>query len=225
MTSFSRSRRAQMRSFSASSDFLMLHPRPVRLLLVTVAAALAALLASAQPTYKSLPAFGLQFEHEYQQSSTAGSRLANPAAVFYAFLLPSTPGSLRLPSGTTSTIPTNGQIEQSFPTFAAFDAAYPGGTYTLTAGSVTGISLVVPTNPFPIDVPQVVGGTWNAAGQLVINPTINTTITINGFTSYGKVGLDTNMTVGINTNNGDSVLSRDQNSSRRVFQSMTSKAG
>ena len=114
-----------------------------RLLLAVVTFAVASI-ARAQPTYKSLPVFGLQFEHDYRQSSTAGSRLASPAAVFYAFLLPNTPGSVRLPSGTTSTIPTNGQIERGFPTFAAFDAAYPAGTYTLTAGNTAGISLVVP---------------------------------------------------------------------------------
>lgn len=197
-----------------------------RLLLAVVTFAVASI-ARAQPTYKSLPVFGLQFEHDYRQSSTAGSRLASPAAVFYAFLLPNTPGSVRLPSGTTSTIPFNGQIEQGFPTFAAFDAAYPAGTYTLTAGNAAGISLVVPANPFPADIPQVVGGTWNAAGQLVVNPTIDTTITINSYAGYGRAGVDTQISLIVNTTNGDTAIGREQNSSdvASPFTTLTIPAG
>ncbi|MEO5958270.1 MAG: immunoglobulin domain-containing protein, partial [Opitutaceae bacterium] len=196
-------------------------------LLLAVALSAVASLTHAQPIYKGLPAFGVQFEHEYVQSSTAAPRLANPAAIFYAFLLPNNRvGSVRLPSGSTSAIP-NGQITSQFATFAAFDAAYPAGTYTLAIGSVTGIALAIPANPFPADIPRVVGGTWNAAGQLVINPAIDTTITINSYAGYGKAGVDTNLSLLVNDNNGDTVIGRDQFSSEAAspFTTFTIPAG
>ena len=68
------------------------------------------------------------------------------------------------------------------------DAAFPAGTYTLTVGTVSGISLTMPANPYPAEVPRVVSGTWNAAGRLVVDPTKDYSITINTFTGFNPPG-------------------------------------
>ena len=196
--------------------------------LAFAALGLLAPLVLAQPTYKSSPFFGLQLERDFRQTSSAGPvPQPNYPAIFYAFLLPNTAGFMRLPSGIASAIPANNQVFNSFPTFAALDAAYPPGTYVLVPANGNEIPLTLPPNPFPTDIPRVLDGTWNAAGQLELNASLDTTITINAFTGFGRTGVDTNLSIDVFDDAGTAVLGRQYYSSETpgLFTSFTIPGG
>jgi hypothetical protein len=145
----------------------MISNRHFNLFLALCTALVATPLVRAQGGLPTL--FGIQKGLNYVQTSAAAPAL-HPQPARFETVGENVTGSLRLPNGTTTNFNAAG-IDQRFATAAAMDAAFPPGTYTLTVGSRSPVNLVMPVNPYPADVPRVIGGTWNAAGRLVVDPT------------------------------------------------------
>src|SRR5262249_32192131 len=89
------------------------------------------------------------------------------------------------------------QLDQSFATKAALDAAFPNGTYRMN-GTGVNLSFNLTADAYPTATPQVIsGGTWNAGGLLVVNPNQTTTINFSTFTTYVTGGVGGHMQVRI----------------------------
>lgn len=158
---------------------------------------------TASPTF-----YGLSKGLNYSQTSAAAPALHAQPGRFET--VGNQAGSLTLPNGTTRTYTAGNGLDQRFATQAAMDAAFPAGTYTLTVGSVSGISLTLPANPYPADIPRVTNGTWNAAGRLIVDPTRDYTITINPFTGFNPPGGLGNMYLSIWFGDDDDLVAREQ---------------
>lgn len=132
-----------------------------------------------EPTF-----YGIQKGLYYVQKSAQGPTLGDDRPARFESVGESA-GSLRLPSGTVLTYPAINGVDQRFATATAMDAAFPAGTYTLAVGAVTGISMSMPANPYPAEIPQVLNGTWNSSGRLVVDVTKDYTLVFNTFSNYG----------------------------------------
>ena len=129
----------------------------------------------------------------FVQTSALGA-VADPNKMFEFSASAATSVVLTLPAGGTQTLPFrlgDGEygIERSFATKAALDAAFPNGTYRLTGAGIPAISFNLTADAYPVATPQVIGGTWNAGGLLVVDPTQNTTINFSTFTGYATTGV------------------------------------
>ncbi len=104
-------------------------------------------------------------------------------------------------SGSTLTIPggasfslvyyapeDNYRVTRSFATKAALDAAFPAGTYTFAGAGRPTVTVAITADLYP-PAPQVVGGTWNAGGTLLLAPSVATTINFNAFPGYATAGV------------------------------------
>lgn len=108
------------------------------------------------------------------------------------------PITLTIPTGETLSLPEAGLgfgLERSFPTKAALDAAFPGGTYQMSGSNLGPFSFALAPEAYPAAAPQVVGGVWNGAGLLIVDPTRDATLQFNAFTEYGAPGLASVMTL------------------------------
>jgi len=101
--------------------------------------------------------------------------------------------TLTTPTGRSVAIPrrTSDEYElvQAFASKAALDAAFPNGTYTVSATGQPTRTLNFGSDLYPTGVPQVLNGTWNSGGMLVVDPTRENTVTVNTFPGYGSVGV------------------------------------
>lgn len=181
-------------------------PRSFRLYLAAAISLAAASLAHAQTA--SSTAYGFSKELRYTQTSSAGPVLL-AADAGRVETIGELAGSLRLPNGTTQTYTAGNGLNRFFANAAAMDAAFPAGTYTLTVGAVTGITMTLPANPYPADIPRVLNGTWNAAGRLVVDPTRDYTIMLNPFPGFNNPGGLSGMYLAIDFADTD-VIRRDQ---------------
>ena len=188
------------------------------------AAAALALITHARAQNATSTFYGISKGLNYVQTSSSAPALHSQPGRFETVGEQS--GSLRLPDGTTRTYGSAG-IDQRFASQAAMDAAFPAGTYTLTVGSTSGITMTMPANPYPAEVPRVVNGTWNGAGRLVVDPTKDYTITINTFTGYNQPGGVGSMYLSIWFGDEDDLVIRDQLSSESPapFTTVTIPAG
>lgn len=196
-------------------------PRLNRLFLpatVALAAVASVRAADDEPSF-----YGITKGLNYVQTSSAAPSLGPQPGRFES--IGERPGSLRLPSGTTLNFQTEG-IDQRFASAAAMDAAFPAGTYTVAVGSVTGIAMTMPASPYPVDVPQVINGTWNG-GRLVVDPTKDYTITLNTFTGFSPAGGFGSAFLSIWFGDDDDLVFRNQNTleNPRVFTTVTIPAG
>ena len=149
---------------------------------VAASAAAAACSALADP-------YVVEKVHAYTQTSASG---AVPAAAAYSFSAQSpTATVLHVPGGTTATLTAESDrysLVRSFATQAALDAAFPAGTYTLTATGIPTLSFDLSANLYPTAVPQLTSGTWNN-GLLVINPATSNSFNISTFSTYATAGV------------------------------------
>lgn len=171
---------------------------PLRIIGLFITVAVTSLTHAQVEAYTSF--YGVYKSLHYRQTSAAVPLPATgtDAAQVSAFLPDNTSGSLRFPSGTTTAIAANRDINQNFSSRTAMDAAFPDGVYTMTAGAVTGIALTLNSN-YPADIPRVTNGTWNARGELMIDPTKDYTITFNSFPEYGANGVVSNFRYDLST--------------------------
>ena len=155
-----------------------------------VTSAAGALTVTAAPPVaadSTLAVFGVSKQLNYEQTSAAAPSLpATNSAQFQFHLQANTAGSVRTPGGVTSAVAANAEFIQRYPNKAAMDTAFPDGTYTVSVGAKTGITLAL-ASTYPSDVPRVTNGTWNA-GKLVVDPSRDFTLQLNAFTDWGTTG-------------------------------------
>jgi hypothetical protein len=90
------------------------------------------------------------------------------------------------------------KFDQSFGTLAAMNAAFPDGSYTFAVSGASSFTLSLTGDLYP-NIPQVMGGTWNSSGQLVVDSTQNNTLNFNTFAAYGTAGAISHMQLSISS--------------------------
>jgi hypothetical protein len=156
--------------------------------------AAAILLIAARPVSAQPHAF--LKANEYFQT---GAGPATPDALGQFSFAVNVPGAslsnlvLSTPTGRTQSIPRSSADEfglsQRFTTKAALDAAFPNGTYAVSATGRPTITATFAADLYPTAVPQLTNGTWNAGGLLVIDPTRDFSATLNSFPGYATAGV------------------------------------
>jgi len=94
-----------------------------------------------------------------------------------------------------------------FSTLAELDAAYPAGSYIIAVSGGTTVTLNLPEDEFP-PVAQVIGGSWNASGQLEVDPTTSYTFNLIPFPGYASVGVAGEALMTITSSQGVEVASQ-----------------
>ncbi len=151
----------------------------------------------------------VQKSEQYDQTSGSGP-FADPTAPFTFNSSGPLAMSFTPPGGASTPLAFDSgsskyKFSESFGSQAAMDAAFPNGNYTFSVTGVPSFTLSLSGNLYP-NVPQVTGGgTWNASGQLVINPAQNNTISFNTFTTYGTAGALSHMQLQISSIDGSTV--------------------
>ena len=155
----------------------------------------ASLFALVTPAAFGQAFYVVQKNQGFIQTSSAGP-VSAPNNAFGFSAQADTATTLTFPSGSTQPMPfvsgdNSFEINTTYTTKAALDAAYPNGTYRFTGTGLpsAGLSFNLTTELYPTVTPQVINGTWNAGGLLVVNPTQTTTITLNAFTGYATSGV------------------------------------
>lgn len=170
------------------------HPRRWFLTALVLSSGFAAKTAHAQEPYF------VGKSQAFVQTSSTGAVPASTAP-FNFRASGSTAITLTLPGGGTVT-PTlsdeSYELVAGFATKAALDAAYPNGTYQMSGTGLAAISFNLSTDAYPAATPQVVGGTWNSGGLLVVDPTQAATITFSTFSDYATGGVAGHMDFSIN---------------------------
>lgn len=181
-----------------------------RLLVFTLAPLALALSVQAQTFY------GIIKTQQFVQNSAAVPRLAATDSARFAVLIPAnTPGELRHPSGSISPLAVNASFERRFATLEDLDAAFPAGTYGMTLGSAGDVALIMPANPYPSTVPEVMAGNWSPTGDLLVDPTRSYTLSFNLFTGYATAGAQGSILITVSSLTGQVI------SERQVFNSQT----
>ena len=129
---------------------------------------------------------------QYMQSGPS-TVTANPGAPFQFNAYSTAPGSFTLPNGQIDQLDYIAgddayEILQNFNTQAAMDQAFPSGTYSFSAFAQTQARLPLTGDLYP-PPPQIINGTWNANGQLVVDPSSSYSISFNAFPGYGTQGM------------------------------------
>jgi hypothetical protein len=137
----------------------------------------------------------------FTQNSAAGA-VADPNTPFAFSAQANSATTITLPNGGTVPVPFSAndgsyQLDRTFASKAVLDAAFPAGTYRMTGTGIPSLSFNMNTELYPTDTPQVTGGTWNAGGLLVLDPTRPNTITLNTFTGYATSGAGGHMSTKI----------------------------
>jgi hypothetical protein len=150
---------------------------------------LAARTAHAQPQ----AFYSVQKGQSFVQTSSAGA-VVDSINPFGFGAQADTSTTLTFPSGSTQALvfvsgDNSFEINSSFATKAALDAAFPNGTYRMTGTGIPTLSFNLTTDLYPTVTPSVTNGTWNAGGMLVVNPTQTITINLNTFTGYATSGV------------------------------------
>jgi immunoglobulin I-set domain protein len=128
---------------------------------------------------------------QYSQTGT-GQFSANTAAPFEFNAAAPMQGTLTTPSSavdelTYVTADSAYEVVQTFATQAAMDQAFPSGTYTFTLTGQAPVNLDLTGDLYP-PVPQIVDGTWNAGGALLVDPASDYSISFNAFPGYLTAG-------------------------------------
>jgi hypothetical protein len=124
---------------------------------------------------------------------TGATTLApDPSAPFQFNAVSAALGSLSVPGGASATLAYSAvdavyEVVQDFPTQAEMDAAFPSGQYTFVVVGAT-VPLTLTGDVYP-PAPQLTSGTWNAAGQLVIDPARAFIFDFSPFADYDTAGV------------------------------------
>jgi hypothetical protein len=116
----------------------------------------------------------------------------DPSAPFQFNAVSAGLGSLSVPGGASvsfgySAVDAVYEVVQDFPTQAEMDAAFPSGQYTFVVVGAT-VPLTLTGDVYP-PAPQLTSGTWNAAGQLVIDPAQAFVFDFSPFADYDTAGV------------------------------------
>jgi Immunoglobulin domain len=132
---------------------------------------------------------------EYTQTSSS-TPVANPANPFLfvagapnagTFLGPPPDINQRVLDFSAST--EGFAFTQNFSTAALLDQSFPSGNYVFSSSGMTTATINIGSDLYP-PIPQVQNGTWNSAGQLLLDPTTNYVLNFNTFTGYANAGVD-----------------------------------
>jgi hypothetical protein len=135
--------------------------------------------------------------------TSAGGAIPDPNGAFTFSAEAPTAVSLAVPGGVTSALPADRwgdpgyNLEAVFSTKAALDAAYPSGTYQMTGTGIPALSFNLAAEVYPSATPQVIGGTWNSGGLLVLNPAQANTISLSTFIDYATGGIAGHMRIDV----------------------------
>ncbi len=146
-----------------------------------------------------LPALGhAQMEYALgkggQYTQTGSNTVqANTGAAFQFDALSSLTGSLTLPNGQSDPLvylsnDNAYEVLQNFDTQAAMDQAFPSGSYTFSSSGQTTAKLTLTGDLYP-PVPQIIDGTWDASGNLLVDPTSDYVLNFNPFLGYATAGV------------------------------------
>src|SRR4051812_3027101 len=180
---------------TASGCFLQPAPRNrylMNLRLTSLFAASIALLAA--PVARAQGFYLVQKTQSQLQTGPAAFR-ADPNGAFGFGAQAATNATLTLPAGATGTAAFtfrsedgDYEIDQSYSTKAALDAAYPSGTYRLTGTGIpaAGLNLNLTADAYPASTPTISNTSWNAGGLLTLDPTVANTINFSTFSTYNS---------------------------------------
>ena len=130
--------------------------------------------------------------------------------------------ALTLPAGSSTY-----QYDMTYGDKASLDAAFPNGSFSLSAGGASSFALSLTGDLYP-PAPQITNGTWNSSGQLVLDPTQNNTLNVSVFTGYAATGVLSHMQIEIMSDDGNTVDLRQTNitpTNGSAFTSYTIPAG
>jgi hypothetical protein len=97
------------------------------------------------------------------------------------------------------------QFMQIFTSAKLLDQSFPAGNYVFSSSGAVTATVMIVADMYP-PVPQVVNGTWNSAGQLLLDPTVNDVLDFNTFTGYANAGVDGFIQVAISGATGPAVF-------------------
>jgi len=142
-------------------------------------------------------------KQELNDQTSASAPFADPTNPFEFTVGSALSMSFTPPGGTSTalTIPQGSNkynYSELFTTLAAMNAAFPDGSYTFAVGGASSFTLSFTGDLYP-NVPQVMGGTWNSSGQLVVDSTQSNTLNFNTFTAYGTAGALSHMQFSISS--------------------------
>lgn len=185
------------------------------------AAAAAGLFTFVSPFARGQAFYVVSKTQVFFQTGSSGS-VPDPSSPFKFGAEAATNAILAQPSGSTQPLAfvsgdNTFQVSQSFATKAALDAAFPNGTYRMTGTGIPTLSFNLTTDAYPADAPRVIGGTWNAGGVLVVDPTQTATITLSTFTGYGTSGAIGHMQTTVRGLQGDNVNLKNDIVSQAAF--------
>lgn len=135
-------------------------------------------------------------QQQFRQTSAAGA-VIDPLGGFKFQAQAATSAALTLPGGTTLPFAFDARdrdyaLREYFPTKAALDAAFPGGTYRITGAGIPTLSFSLAADNYPVVTPQVLSvsnGTWNNGGVLIVDPAQPTTLNFSTFSGYATSGV------------------------------------
>lgn len=180
---------------------------PVRLVSVLASAVVLAAFGSSRLLADNF--IPIQKGRVYAQTSSTGA-VADLTYPFAFGVSSDVAASFTPPGGSSTALPidTDGTFNYNayYTTQAALDAAYPNGTYTLNVTGHAAFTLSLSGDLYPA-IPQITGlsasASWNAFGQLVIDPTQSTTLNFSSFPTYNSSGVVSHVALEIHPYNGN----------------------
>lgn len=154
-------------------------------------------LASLAPAPLTAQSFHSITKYQNFLQRSAAAPVAHPIAPFTFSARSAAGATLTLPGGANlplirSPWDDGYELDRSFATRAALDAAFPNGSYRLAGGGLSAVTINLTGDSYPAVVPQVtsvVNGTWSNGGVLVVDPAQPVTLNFNTFTDYATNGL------------------------------------
>src|ERR1019366_3508236 len=80
------------------------------------------------------------------------------------------------------------ELQAVFATKSAMDLRYPSGTYVFSGPAEPTVNIALNGDLYP-PTPQVTNGTWNSAGQLVLDPAQTNFVNLSAFPGYSTSGI------------------------------------
>jgi Immunoglobulin domain/Immunoglobulin I-set domain len=178
----------------ATTKFMTTHG--IRILIATLGAAWAV-----QPLFADTAVpITVQKEHVFVQTGPSAVE-PDPTNPFLFYAQSPLSGGVTPPVGPGDTLTLNTaegkyEFEKLYLSQAGLDAGFPDGTYTFEVSTTPAFTLSLTGDHYP-NMPLISNGTWNSSGDYMIDPTKDTTITFNNFTTYGTQGVGSHEQISI----------------------------
>jgi hypothetical protein len=129
---------------------------------------------------------------QYTQTGTA-QLTANTGAPYQFNAVASLQGTLTTPASQIDqlayvTADSSYEVLQNFTTQAAMDLVFPSGTYTFILFGQAPVNLTLTGDLYP-PAPEIVEGTWNGSGALLVDPNNSYDIDFNAFPGFSTAGV------------------------------------